>query len=231
MVMMMMIEEIKRYCLFLVLLFFPLTVFAQDNDFGIWYGASVNKNIIKRLEIDATAMVRTFENAGKVEQGYIEAGLEYKFTGFLSAAASYRLTDKYEEDLDKYLYQHKIFVDLKGNLKVADFVFACRVRFQTRIKTYDNKNDFTDYTGRIKLKATYKTPSFPVNPYLYAETFLPLSKDADKNVEKNRFATGIEYSIAKKHSVELEYIFEHNYLPVKSAHDNHIISINYNLKF
>jgi hypothetical protein len=224
------IRVIKKFC-FILFLLLPFTVFAQDNDFGIWYGASVNKNIIKRLEIDASAMVRTFENAGKVEQGYIEAGLEYKLTDFLSAAASYRLTDKYEEDLDKYLYQHKIFIDLKGNLKVSDFAFTCRARFQTRIKTYDNKNDFTDYTGRIKLKATYKTPSFPVNPYLYAETFLPLFKDADKNIEKNRLATGIEYSLTKKHSIELEYIFEHDYLPVKSAHDNHIISINYNLKF
>jgi hypothetical protein len=221
---------INKFC-FILFLLLPFTVFAQDNDFGIWYGASVNKSIIKRLEIDVSAMVRTFENAGKVEQGYIEAGLEYKFTKFLSAAASYRLTDKYEVDLDDYFYQHKIFTDLKSNINVADFSFSARVRFQARIKTYDNKNDFNDYTGRIKLKATYKTPSFPINPYLYAETFIPLFKNADKNVEKNRFAAGIEYSLAKKHSIELEYIFEHDYLPVKSAHDNHIISINYNLKF
>jgi hypothetical protein len=221
------IRVIKKFC-FILFLLLPFTVFAQDNDFGIWYGASVNKNIIKRLEIDASAMVRTFENAGKVEQGYIEAGLEYKFTDFLSAAASYRLTDKYEEDLDKYLYQHKIFVDLKGNLKVADFVFACRARFQTRIKTYDNKNDFTDYTGRIKLKATYKTPSFPVNPYLYGELFIPMFSSEDEAVEKYRLSTGIEYSLSKKHSIEAEYIFEHDYRPDLVSH---ILSICYNLKF
>jgi hypothetical protein len=221
------IRIIKKYC-FILFLLLPVTGVAQERDFGIWYGASVKKDIIKKLEIDVSAMVRTFENAGKVEQGFIEASLEYKFTKFLSAAASYRLTDKYEGDLDDYFYQHKIFADLKGNYNVADISFTCRTRFQTRIKTYDNKNDFTDYTGRIKLKAVYKTPSFPVNPYLYGELFMPMFSHEDKSVEKYRLSTGIEYSLSKKHSIEAEYIFERDYRP--DLVNNHILCISYNLK-
>lgn len=221
------IRVIKKYC-FILFLLLPFTGVAQDHDFGIWYGASVKKDIIKKLEIDISAMMRTFENAGKVEQGFVEAGLEYKFTKFLSAAVSYRLTDRYEEDMDDYFYQHKIFTDLKGNLNVADISLTGRFRFQTRIKTYDNKNDFNDYTGRIKLKAVYKTPSFPVNPYMYGELFIPMFSREDATVEKYRFSTGIEYSISKKHSIEAEYIFEHDYRP--DLLNNHILSISYNLK-
>jgi hypothetical protein len=220
----------KRSFILFVLTFFSISVFSQDKDFGIWFGVNIKHEIVKNLDLEASAVVRTFENAGKIEQKFLEGGVEYKFNDYLSAAGSYRLTSNIEDD-SKYHLQHKLFLDLKGTIKITVISLTGRLRFQTRFKTYfeDEDDKIPDYTARIRLKATYKTQDFPVNPYIYAESFLPLFVDKDRVIGKNRFAAGMEFSIGKRHSVEAEYIFQRDYLP--DLLDENIISVNYSLKF
>jgi hypothetical protein len=220
----------KGRCLILFFVFLPLAAIGQDKDFGIWYGVSAEHKLTDKIEIDLSTNIRTFNNAGKIEQVFIEGGLAYNFNKYIGIAGSYRLTKNLEGN-NSYYFRHKWFLDLKGNLPLGNFNFSGRVRFQTGIKTYiaDENDKFPYYTGRIKIKALYKTPSFPVNPYIYIESFFPLFSDKTRTIEKNRFSTGIEYSIAKKHSVELGYIFQRDYLP--SPSDIHLISISYNFKF
>jgi len=226
----MMMMMIKRTIVLCVLSLFTTFIYSQEKDFGIWYGVNVKHEIIKNLDLEMSAVIRTFENAGKIEQEFLEAGLDYKFNDYLSAAGSYRLTNNYEDDLNYHL-QHKLFLDLKGTVKIADLSLTGRFRFQVRYKTFFEYVDdrIPDYTARVRLKATYKTSSFPLNPYVYAETFLPLNDDGDKLIGKNRFAAGIEFSITKRHSIEAEYLFQRDYLP--NLLDENIISISYTLKF
>lgn len=225
--MMMMMTKKWRYVLFII--FIPISAIAQKKDFGIWYGVSAEKKLTDKIDIDLSTRIRTFGNASKIEEAFLEGGLAYSFNKHLAIAGSYRLTENIEDN-NSYYFRHKWLLDFKGNLPVSDFSFSCRLRFQTRIKTFikDENDKFPDYTGRIKLKALYKTPSFPVNPYVYAESFFPMFSDNTRTIEKNRFAAGIEFSIAKRHSVEAEYIFQRDYLPHIS--DINIISINYNIK-
>jgi hypothetical protein len=226
---MMMMMTIKR-ALLLVLSLFTVVIYSQEKDFGIWYGVTVKHEIAKKLDIEISAVVRTFESAKKIEQEFLEGGLDYTFNNYLSAAGSYRLTNNYEDDL-KYHLQHKLFLDLKGSLKIADLSLTGRFRFQARYKTYfeDVDDKIPDYTARIRLKATYKTFSFPIDPYIYAETFLPLNDNTDRVIGKNRFGAGLEFSIGKRHSVEAEYLFQRDFLP--NLLDENIISVNYSFKF
>jgi hypothetical protein len=68
-----------------------------------------------------------------------------------------------------------------------------------------------------------------VNPYIGAEFFFPIFTQPERYVEKNRFMAGFEYNIAKKHSLELAYMFQRDYLP--HILDINIVSVGYNLKF
>jgi hypothetical protein len=225
-----MMTTIKKWCIFSFLIFLPFTAFTRDKDFGIWYGISVKHDIFKNMEINISAVVRTYDNASKIEQEFLEGGLEYKFNPNLSAMGSYRLTSNIEDN-SRYYIQHKWFLDFKGNLPVADFSISCRLRFQSRIKTYieDEEDKLPDYTGRIKLKALYKTLSFPINPYMYVESFLPMFSDKTRTIGKNRFSAGIEFAISKRYSIEAEYIFQRDYLPDLS--DENILSVNLSIKF
>ena len=221
---------IRRWGIVLFLIFIPLVAFTQEKDFGIWYGVSAEHNLTKKLEIDLSSNIRTFNNASKIEEAFLEGGITYNFSKYVSLAGSYRITENIEDN-NSYYIRHKVFVDFKGNIPVGNFSFSGHLKLEIRTKTYIKNEDdlYADYTGRIKLKAVYRTPVFPVNPYIYVESFCPMFSDESGTIGKIRYSAGLEFRIVKQQSVELEYIFQRDYLPHLS--DMNIVSINYDIKF
>jgi hypothetical protein len=219
----------KKLILVLLLVCNASISFSQD-DFGIWYSVTAEKKLVKNLGLDVDVNVRTINNASKIEEAFFDIGLSYNLNKYLSAAVSYRFTEFKEKD-ELFHPRHKWFADLKGKLPLGNFDFSARLRFQQRYKTYfrDQNDKESKEAGRIKLKILYNIPSFPVNPYLSSELFFPMFTQSERSVEKNRFMAGIEYKIAKKHSFDLEYMFQRDYFPHIS--DINIVSFCYNLKF
>jgi hypothetical protein len=224
-----MTTTIKKLFFAVLLIFLYLTAHSQEKDFGIWYGISAEHKLSDKLAIELSMDIRTFNKAGRIEQAFLEGGITYGFNKNFAVAGSYRLSDNIENN-NSYYFQHKFFLDLKGNIPLGNFDLSGRLRFQTRTKTYfkDISNDHPDYNGRIKLKVVYKTPVFPVDPYLYIESFTPMFSEKTRTIEKERLGAGLEFSIAKHHSASLEYIFQRDFLPHLS--DINIISITYNIK-
>ncbi|MFN8239564.1 MAG: DUF2490 domain-containing protein [Bacteroidales bacterium] len=214
--------------LILLVLIHAVTL-SQTKDFGIWYGANADIQLTNFLDFNLGATIRTFEKAGKVEEGFGEAGLTLKVIKGLSVAAAYRMTSRLEDD-NRYYPRHKWFADIKGSFQLAKFDLSGRFRLQRQNKTYweDANDEIPDYYGRIKLKAEYRTKSFPVNPYVSYETFARMFEITDKRFEKFRYSAGIDYKLNKRHSFELEYIFQRDHAPRLA--DMNIISIGYNIK-
>ncbi len=225
-----MMMMIKKGLLSLLFTVSVISAFSQKKDFGIWYGISAEHKLADKLELDLSACLRTFDNAGKIEEGFLEGGLTYKITRNISAAASYRITENIEDD-GSYHLRHKWFVDVKGSLDPGDFSFSLRLRFQERYKTYfEDENDrIPDSHLRIRLKTQYDIPSFPVNPYISAELFCPVFREPERTTDKTRFAGGLEYNITKRQSIEAEYVYQRDYLP--KLNDLQIISLNYKIEF
>lgn len=221
---------IRRWLIVCVSVFVGFCGYTQEKDFGIWFGAAAETDIVKKLELDLSGCLRTFENASQIEEAFLETGLMYKLCKYFSVGGAYRITRSIEDD-DSYHIRHKWFADIKGTLPAGDFKFTGRVRFQERYKTYFEDENDKKATSHIRgrLKAQYDIPSFPVNPYLAAELFFPVQSQAEMNIDKKRFMAGIEYNISKIHSVALEYLFQRDYHP--KLIDMNIISLNYNLKF
>jgi hypothetical protein len=221
--------KFKNFFIFIFIFICPQLSYSQSDDFGIWYGVNAEYSLNKKLDISISTMIRTFNNASKIEQGFLEGGVSYKFNKYLSAAGSYRISDNLEDDSEFHI-RHKWFADVKGALPLKNFSFSARIRFQVQAKTYfKNEADrIPGYTGRIKVKAIYKIPDFPVNPYLSIEYFCPMFENADRLNGKSRYALGFDYKISKKHSVSAEYIFQRDYLPHIS--DINIIALSYNFK-
>jgi hypothetical protein len=219
---------IKRLLPLILFYLYIIPGISQDKDFGVWYNITLERGITDKLDFEGGGAIRTFQFGSRIEQAFAQAGLDYKICDFLSTAASYRLANFSEVESDGHYLQHKLFLDLNGKYDVSVIGFEARMRLQTRIKTseYDQDNNST---GRIRLKATYKTPSFPVNPYIYMETFSPLFREADRLIGKNRLSIGIEININKKHSVDVGYLFDRDYMP--DLFDFHIIDLDYNIKF
>ncbi len=217
-------------CFFALLLFITPPGFSQNNDFGIWYGVNAEYSLKKKLSFILETEVRTFNNASEIGEVFLEGGVGYKFNKHLSAAGSYRITNNLEND-NEYHIRNKWIAEIKGDESIGHFNFSGRFRFQRQTRTYFESiyDKFPRSYGRIRLKAEYKTPSFPINPYIYFETFFRMFEQSEKRFNKDRYAIGFEYKLTKRQSVEAEYFFQRDYLPHISGIN--IISLEYNLKF
>ncbi len=223
----MMIRKILIFFLFLAI---SGSVYCQDRDFGLWYEVNAEKSFSKKFDVNGTFMVRTYDNASFIDQAFIELGASYNLNKYVGFTGSYRIGN-YLEDDDLYHFRHKLFADIKGSLPVSNFVFSVRLRLQMIAKTYveDAGDDITVYDGRLKLKAVYKIPDFPVNPYLSFETFSPVFRNEGRLIDKSRSTIGLEYKITKKHLVEIAYVYQRDTYPDLSIMN--IISIGYKFKF
>jgi hypothetical protein len=226
----MMMTMIRRGFFLLAFCLVSLPSLSQKKDFGIWYDASAELDLLKHLELDLTTCFRTFDKAAKLEEAFLESELSYKFNKYLSAGASYRITENIEDD-DAYHIRHKWFADVKGTLPLGRFKFSGRAMFQQRFKTYieDENDKLPSSHGRFRLKAQYNFPAFPLDPYIYTELFCPLFKESDRIIDKKRAGAGLELDITSHHSCEIEYLFQRDYFP--KLIDEHILSLSYTFKF
>ena len=221
---------IRNCFLFLFLLLLTGSVYCQESDFGLWYEVNAKKALGKKFDIEASVMVRTFDNASKIEQAFFETGVTYDLNKYVGFAGSYRIGNYVEDD---YLYhiRHKWFADIKGSLPLKNFVLSARLRLQIlkRIYIEDPSDKRAEYDGRLKLKGMYKIPNFPVDPYVSFETFSPVFRSSETFIEKSRSTLGLEYKISKKHLIDIEYIYQRDNSPHLKIMN--IISLSYTFKF
>jgi len=221
---------IKKIALLFLLVLISGFSFSQSDDFGIWLGVNAKHELFKKLDINLSGCIRTYNNTSQVEQSFLEGGVQYNIKKHLSISGYYRFISKLEDN-SKYYNRHKLFVDIKGVLPAGRFSFSARARLQRKTKTFieDDEDLISKYLTRLKLKATYNISSFPLKPYVYYEPFVPVFNDSKFKISKQRFSAGAELKINSKNSIELEYIFQRDFQPHIS--NKHIISLNYQIKF
>ncbi len=221
---------IRRLLIFLLVISSSSAIFGQDDDFGIWYGLDAGISLSKKTDLDISGVIRTFNNASKIDQGYLETGISHKLSKYFSLAGSYRMIDKLEKD-SRFHLRHRFMADIKGSYSLGVLSFSERLRFQAQKRTYieDESDKKPEYHARLKFKATYKTPKFPLNPYLSYESFIPLFENSDRFIDKNRYSAGFDFKILKNQTLELEYTFQRDYAP--HIEDISIASINYSVNF
>jgi hypothetical protein len=224
-----MMTMIRRILFISFIIILPSLVYSQEKDFGIWYCLNAEIGLIKHLNLDLSGNIRTFRDASRIEESFGEIGLSYKLSKHVSFAGSYRLTGKLEDD-SEYHNIHKWFTYIKGSGDLGNLSFSGRFMFQIQQKTYmkNAEDSIPYYHGRLKLATKYKFQAFPVDPYIAFETFWPMFKPTENQIDKNRFTVGLEYKMKNKRSFQLEYIFQRDYKPHLS--DISIIALIYNFK-
>ncbi|MGE5348067.1 MAG: DUF2490 domain-containing protein [Actinomycetota bacterium] len=218
----------------LLLTFFVLLscagVAAQDTDYGIWYEAKAEKNIWKGLRLDLEASIRTNEKAANIEKFYLEPGLRYKFNDYFNAGIYYRFIDQKEKD-DKYHPRHRWFIQMKGTApSMARFTLAVRYRIQQQFKTYieDPEDEEPQWYQRIRFELDYDVRGVPLKPYINAEIHAQLFSPNEFFADKWRSMIGIEYTLSKKHTFGIEYIYNDSRV-TKPPYEN-ILGLTYSVK-
>lgn len=220
----------KRPAAILLAMLLAAAVAGQKTDYGIWYEAKAEKDIWKGLRADLEASLRTNENAGNIDKFYIEPGLRYKFNDYFNAGIYYRFIDQKEKD-ERFHPRHRWFVQLKGTApSVARFTFSVRYRIQQQFKTHieDPEDAEPQWYQRVRLEIDYDVRGIPLRPYINAEMHSQLLNPNEYVADKWRSMVGIEYTIHKRHTVGLEYIYNDSRV-TKPPYEN-LLGITYSIK-
>lgn len=221
--------KIRKLTVIFILSGMGHTAHTQEKDFGIWYSLAVEKKVAKNLDFESDINLRTYHDAGEIEEGFIDVGLKYKINKTFSSAFTYRFTERMEKD-DNFHPRHKWVVDFRAKKALGDLDVSGRLRFQQRFKTYfrdENDREPKEHL-RFRIKAVYDIPKCPLNPYASSELFFPVFYHVKKTIDQQRYTAGFEYNVSKKQSLEIEYIFQRDLHPKPT--DMNIISLNYNIK-
>jgi len=220
----------KRPTALLFLMLIAISASAQKTDYGIWYEASASKDIVKGLRADLEASIRTNENGRNIDKFYIEPGLRYKFNDYFNAGIYYRFIDQMEKD-GRYHPRHRWFVQMKGTApSVARFTFSVRYRIQEQFKTYikDPEDEEPDWYHRVRFELDYDVRGIPVRPYINVEMHTQLFSQNEYGVDKWRSMAGIEYTMNKRHTFGIEYIY--NDSRVSKPPFENLLGITYSVK-
>jgi hypothetical protein len=220
---------IRRNILLLAVLLLSLAIKAQKPDFGIWYEAKAEKKIIKGLRFDLETSIRTDQNASNIESFYFEPGLRYKINDYFNAGIYYRFIEQKEND-GRYYTRHRWFLQLKGELSVYRFTLSARYRIQQQFKTYieDPEDEIPEWYHRLRLELDYNIRGLPLKPYANAEPKSLLFSANNIMIEKWRYIVGVEYTVSKKHTFGVEYIY--NTSKVSKPARMNIIGLTYSIK-
>jgi hypothetical protein len=200
---------IRKLTIVLIALLLSANAAGQDTDYGIWYEAKADKKIWKGLRADFEASIRTNENARNIEKFYFEPGLRYKFNDYFAAGIYYRLIGQEEKD-GNYHARHRWFAQAKATApSFARFTLAVRYRIQQQFKTYieDPEDEDSQWYQRVRLELDYDIKGIPLRPYVNAEMHMQLFDPNEFTADKWRAIIGVEYTIDKKHTFGLEYIY------------------------
>lgn len=193
-------------CIFLVLL--PLALWSQVNDAGLWSGVNLQYKIKKGLDLNVTDEFRMNENCSELGTHYTELGPAYKLAKGLEAGMSYRFMQKRQTG-DSYSIRHRLSADLSYRIKVNDFTFQLRERYQSQWSGVNSseKGGVPDQAMRSKLTTKYRI-SKHWSSFASGEIYMPLFANR-LLISDTRYTLGIDRRITKKISVGLFYLISH----------------------
>jgi hypothetical protein len=193
----------------------------QEKEWNTWTGIELNKKITKKLDFSLSPEIR-FTDQYKVDEYFIEAGLEYKILKFLKAGFKYRYLVN-ERETKSTEYFNRIAFDLKGKYELNRFDFQLRTRY-TNFNELDT-DDSSDNYLRYRLKMKYDIPKSKITPVAGIELFHHLK---DQEINKVRYFMGADYKINKHHKIGLNFMTQ-DYLNDDTR--KNIIALKYKISF
>lgn len=186
-------------------------IYAGD-EFGIWTGLGVEKDITKRFSVDAGVDFRSGSNLEYAERWSGTLGLGFKVNSFLKLGAGYTYIHDYEHQDSKVNFNNKgvengynvdhghwrgknrAFFDMTGSLKAGRFKFSLRERY---VYTHSVATDVKRTRFRDKLVSGHTDNLYPWN----GENFLEMTEGIDhksgKDKHQLRSRLKVEYNIPK----------------------------------
>ncbi len=248
-------DKLKIKLILLITLLLPSQqMMAQNNEWGLWTSASVEKKINKLWSVEAEGELRTRNDFKTIDRWSGGVEVNYKVASFLALGAGYTIL--YDNNIEKISWhddgtpnnwrpsywglRHRFNVDATLKHSIGRMRLSLRERWQytyrpeksTERYDFDNSkweekcvNGKAKHLLRSRLQIDYNLKKSKIDPFASVELF------NGWNVQKVRYSIGADWKLSKKHSVGMGYRYQTTDDDDNNEPDRHILNVGYKYKF
>ena len=200
---------------FILLLFCPLLLIAQEQDFQLWSKVGASYDLNKDLSVSLDQAFRFRENASLPDVTFSNLSLKYDFIKKWSVAIGYRYITDF--DLSQNTFNsHRIYSDINYRKKKKRWLMKNRLRYQ-----YQEEN----FTLRDKVSLSYNIRKTPLEPFTAFELFFK-----DSEFKKWRYTLGASYPFLKEFDIDVYYRLQQSF-NTNNLKQLHILGLGIEYKF
>lgn len=200
---------------FILLLFFPFLLIAQEQDFQQWSKIGVSYDLNKDLSVSLDQGLRFRENASLPDVTFSNLSLKYDLIKKWSVAVGYRYITDFDLSQNTSTI-HRIYADVNYRKKKKRWLMKNRLRYQ-----YQEEN----FTLRDKVSLSYNIRKTPLEPFTAFELFFK-----DSEFKKWRFTLGASYPFLKEFDIDVYYRLQQSF-NTNNPKQLHILGLGMEYKF
>jgi hypothetical protein len=200
---------------FILLLFCPFLLFAQEQDFQLWSKVGASYNLNKDLRVSLYQGFRARENASLPDVTFSNLSLKYDLIKKWSVAIGYRYITDFDLSQNTSA-SHRIYADINYRKKKKRWLMKNRLRYQ-----YQEEN----FTLRDKVSLSYNIRKTPLEPFTAFELFFK-----DSEFKKWRYTLGASYPFLKEFDIDAYYRIQQSF-NTNNPKQLHILGLGIEYKF
>ena len=200
---------------FILLLFCPFLLFAQEQDFQLWSKVGASYNLNKDLRVSLYQGFRARENASLPDVTFSNLSLKYDLIKKWSVAIGYRYITDFDLSQNTSTI-HRIYADVNYRKKKKRWLMKNRLRYQ-----YQEEN----FTLRDKVSLSFNIRKTPLEPFTAFELFFK-----DSEFKKWRFTLGASYPFLKDFDIDVYYRLQQSF-NTNNPKQLHILGFGMEYKF
>ena len=200
---------------FILLLFCPFLLIAQEQDFQLWSKVGTSYDLNKDLSVSLDQGFRARENASLPDVTFSNLSLKYDLIKKWSIAIGYRYITDFDLSQNTST-SHRIYTDINYRKKKKRWLMKNRLRYQYQEEIF---------TLRDKVSLSYNIRKTPLEPFTNFELFLKGS-----NFKKWRYTLGVSYPFLKEFDIDAYYRLQQSF-NTNNPKQLHILGLGIEYKF
>ena len=181
---------------FILFLFCPFLLIAQEQDFQQWSKIGVSYDFNKDLSVSLDQAFRFRENASLADVSFSNLSLKYDLIKKWSVAIGYRYIIDFDLSQNTSI-SHRIYTDINYSKKQKRWRIKNRFRYQ-----YQDEN----FTLRDKIFLSYNIKKTPLEPFTNFELFFK-----DSEFKKWRYTLGVSHPFLKEFDIDAFYRLQESF--------------------
>ena len=200
---------------FILLLFCPFLLFAQEQDFQLWSKVGASYDLNKDFSLSLDQGFRARENASLPDVTFSNLSLKYDLIKKWSVAIGYRYITDFDLSQNTST-SHRIYADINYRKKKKRWLMKNRLRYQ-----YQEEN----FKLRDKVSLSYNIRKTPLEPFTAFELFFK-----DSEFKKWRYTLGASYPFLKEFDIDVYYRLQQSF-NTNNPKQLHILGLGMEYKF